>query len=187
MSRFARVVCTASALLALAGCAQFDTGSAARRRASELLECDEEDVGVTQVGAYRFRGEGCGRSVEVVCTAAALEPTCYRQGAVASSGGEAPFEDDEAVEADDTRAEAPATDVEARIRAGLDARRDDIVACVGRDRVAVRVAYDAEGAVTIGLQGELEGSPEEGCVRAALSGVRVAPTGASGVVVHLVR
>ncbi len=188
-----RAGCTALALaLALGGCAQFDTGSAARRRSSELLDCDEEDVEIEQVGAYRFRGEGCGRRVEVVCTAAALEPVCFRQS-TPTAGGEAPFEGDELVEVDAPPeappSEAPdieAPDIEARVRAGLDARRDDILACVGQERAAVRVAYEADGAVTISLQGPLEASAEEGCVRSALAGVRVPSSTTSGVVVHLV-
>ncbi len=80
----------------------------------------------------------------------------------------------------------PAAPIEETIRRGLDARRDDVLACTGRTASVVRVRYDLEGAVQITLAGDLEGSPEEGCVRAALSGVHVA-RGASGTVLHLLR
>jgi hypothetical protein len=50
----------------------------------------------------------------------------------------------------------------------------------------VRVRYALDGSVTVALAGDLEGSPEEGCVRAAIGGVRVEP-GHEGVVMHLLR
>ncbi len=157
--------------------AQWDTGTVARRRAAELLECEEQSVEITAVGAYRYRGEGCGRDVVVACTAAALEPQCLRESELASAGGEEePEVDPEA-----------AGRIEEHVRAGLEARRDDVLACVGRDRVAVRVGYAPDGSIDIALQGALHETPEERCVQDALEGVRVAATGASGVVVHLVR
>jgi hypothetical protein len=236
-ARLLSSLAVAAVVSSLGGCARWDTGNAARTSAAALLACAEEQVQVTPVADFRYRGEGCGRRVQVVCTAAALEPTCYRQGRVETSGGEsvasapeagtarvreaevaAPMESgaltEDAVDnaalgevsepsagevSEGVRATAgsarvstdagaaDAAAIEVRIRAGLDARREDVLACVGRERVAVRVTYDGEGAVRITLQGALEGSPEEGCVRAALEGVRVPGTGASGAVVHLVR
>ena len=88
-------------------------------------------------------------------------------GAVRSSGGEV-------------------SAAEAAIRQGLDARADDVLACVDRDRIAVRVTHHADGTVRVALTGDLAGSPEEGCVRSALGDVR-APVGPSGVVLHLLR
>src|SRR5690606_19240692 len=107
-------------------------------------------------------------------TAGALEPLCIDERELTSAGGESAVEPE------------PSEGVEANIRAGLDGRREDILACVARDRVAVRVAYAPDGSVEVRLQGELEGTPEERCVQQALEGVRVAP-GAAGTVVHLVR
>lgn len=75
---------------------------------------------------------------------------------------------------------------EAAIRRGLDSRAGDVMACVDRDRVAVRVTHHTDGTVRVALTGDLSGTPEEGCVRSALGDVR-APAGASGVVLHLVR
>lgn len=163
--------------LLLSACAQFDTGSVARRRAAEVLECEEPSVEVTAIGAYRFRGEGCGRSVVLACTAAALEPQCLPESELATAGGESepPPADPEV-----------AAEIEQRIRAGLEARSEDVLACVGRDRVAVRVGYAPDGSVDVALQGTLHDTPEERCVQDALEGVRVAATGTSGVVVHLV-
>jgi len=160
--------------ISLTGCAQIDTGSVAHRTAARLLECEPESTELTALSSYRYRAEGCGRSVQVACTAGALEPVCVGESELASAGGEveAPAEP-EASEA-----------IEERIRAGLEARREDVLACVGRDRVAVRVGYAPDGSVDVTLQGALHDTPEERCVQNALDGVRVA-TGAAGTVVHL--
>lgn len=163
-----------TAALLVAGCAQFDTGNAARTSAAAALECQEQNTTVTAVSAYRYRGEGCGRSVVVACTAGALEPQCLPEAELASAGG--------AVE---RAPEAEASDeIERHIRAGLEGRREDVLACVGRERVGVRVGYAPDGSVDVTLQGELHESPEERCVQDALEGVRVG-RGAAGTVVHL--
>lgn len=88
--------------------------------------------------------------------------------------------------ADEPPAVPVRSSIESTIRHGLDARRADVLACTGRTATVVRVQYDLEGALVISLAGDLEGSPEEGCVRAALSGVHVA-RGESGTVLHLLR
>lgn len=159
------------------GCATFDTGSVARTRAQALLGC--EDVEMEQLGAYRFRGTGCGDTIVVACTAAALEPVCLR-------------ESDERTVHHEPEREEPIPDtadsgIEAQIRAGLDSRRADVLACAGEDRAAVRVAYAPDGSLDITLQGALRGTPEERCVQDALDGVRVDASDRGGVVVHLVR
>jgi hypothetical protein len=185
----------ASSIL-LVGCAQFDTGSVAQRSAAGLLDCPQSEVSMTQVGAYRYRGEGCGGTVSVACTSAALEPRCLREGD--SAGGEdepaldegdadGDAETEEAEETEPVVAETPDASVEAQIRAGLDARREDILECVGRERVAIRAGYAPDGSVALSLQGDRAGTAEERCVVDALDGVRVAATGEAGVVVHLIR
>jgi len=153
------------------GCSGIDLGDAARRDTAEALQCPAEEVELEQLGEYRYRGDGCGRVVLVACTASALEPRCFPQ----SSGDGDPGETEE-----------PPPDVEATIRGGLEARRDDVLACVGRDRIGVRAAYTGEGVVSLSLQGDLADTPEEACVRDALGGVRVAATGEEGVIIHLV-
>ena len=175
------------------GCAQIDTGSQALRALAESLDCPEARVAMTQVGAYRYRGEGCGRDTTVVCTASRLEPTCLHEatagGAVARAEQGDPAEEPatDASERPPTVAATPDATVEAQIRAGLDARREDVLACVGRDRVGVRAGYAPDGSVAFSLQGDLTGSPEEACVADALDGVRVPANGEAGVVIHLVR
>jgi len=168
VTRLGRAV--ALALLA-AGCSGIDLGDAARRDTAEALQCPSEEVALEQLGEYRYRGDGCGREVVVACTASALEPRCFPQ----SMGGDAQEQTAE-----------PPPDVEATIRGGLEARRDDVLACVGRARVGVRAAYTGEGVVSLSLQGDLADTPEEACVRDALGGVRVAATGEEGVIIHLV-
>jgi hypothetical protein len=61
-----------------------------------------------------------------------------------------------------------------------------VLACTGRSASVVRVRYALDGSITLTLAGDLEGSPEEGCVRAAIGGVRV-DAGHEGTVMHLVR
>jgi hypothetical protein len=165
---------TASLVLLALGCGSIDTGSVAHRTAARLLECEPESTELTALSSYRYRGEGCGRSVMVACTAAALEPQCLAESELATAGAE-----------EEEPASAGASEeVEAHIRTGLEARRDDVLACVGRDRVAVRVGYAPDGSVDVSLQGALHETPEERCVQDTLEGVRVAG-GASGTVVHL--
>lgn len=163
--------------LLLVGCG-IDTGDAARRDAARALRCPRAQVELEQIGAYRYVGRGCGRNVTVTCTASALEPACLPEDELTAGHGD---EGDALVDT-----EAP-PEVERQVRAGLTARRDDVLACTGRRRVAVRVAYAPDGSLDLTLQGDLEGSAQERCVQDALSGVRVAATGGAGVVVHLVR
>lgn len=79
------------------------------------------------------------------------------------------------------------TAVEARIRAALEERAANILACVGTDRVGVRVRYAPGKPLGIALQGDLEGSPEQECVAAELTGVRIDTERAKGTVVRVVR
>ncbi|MEQ8458508.1 MAG: hypothetical protein RLO52_40950 [Sandaracinaceae bacterium] len=171
------------------GCASFDTGSVARSSAAELLACNEAALEMSQVGAYRYRAAGCGGEVTVACTASALEPRCLRVSDAAPVAAD--VEDHAPGEVEPSQTVAPEREQEqaqeARIRAGLDARKDDVLACVGAERAAVRVAYAADGTLTFGLQGALAGSPEERCVVDALDGVRAPASGRAGVVVHLLR
>lgn len=73
---------------------------------------------------------------------------------------------------------------EEALRQAIEARRDDVLACAPHDRVVVRVRTDANGAASVALGGDLAGSAEEGCVRAALDDLRAGP---SLEVLHLVR
>jgi hypothetical protein len=77
--------------------------------------------------------------------------------------------------------------VAARIRNALDDHASDIVACVGREPVAVRVRYVPEPPLQIGLQGDLAGTAEETCVVGALRTLTVDVQGTAGEVIHLVR
>ncbi|MFO0681757.1 MAG: hypothetical protein U0234_06890 [Sandaracinus sp.] len=85
-----------------------------------------------------------------------------------------------------TTATPASPEAEAAIRAGLDARRADVFACTQHDPTVVRVTYAADGTLEIHLAGGLAGSAEEGCVRAALSGVRAPESATGGAVLHLI-
>lgn len=192
-------------------CASWDPDNQARDRAVAVLDCTE--VTMEKLADLRYRATGCGSRVEILCSAGHLEPVClavrprdteHVSGiADVGSGGETPLAEAGPPAPDDgepTGPEAedegplagaepgadPTAEIEARIRGGLDARRDDVLACTNRSATVVRVRYAVDGSIALTLGGDLEGSPEEGCVRAALGGVRVAP-GHVGVVMHLVR
>jgi hypothetical protein len=163
-------------LLLLAGCGAFDTGTVARREAARALDCAEDAVSVEETGYYRYRGVGCAGRVDLACSMGRRDPVCLIvDGALAAVGGE---------EAAPVASEA---EVAQAIRTRLEGRRDDLLACAGAARLAVRVTYAADGSVVIALQGERSGSPEEACVRDVLRGARLPPPGRGGVVVHLLR
>lgn len=186
----------------VAACGQWDDQTAAREHAREAMGCF--DVEVERTEAHRFHATGCGGEADIVCSEGSLSPVCIRVAARGTSGGEArPDEEDQDVDVDVDAATdehvdeavvtgdpdpAPAgpTAAEVAIRRGLDARAADVIACVDRSSIAVRVNHAADGTVSVTLSGDLRSSPEEGCVRAALGDVRV-PPGEPGVVVHLVR
>ena len=207
--------------LLLAACDQWDTDTSARDRATAVLDCTS--VEMTKVEDNHYRAEGCGRTIELLCTASELEPECIAMRprgegpsrlSEVGAGGEqepvapAPTGDDILREQaamleqadpdadDDAPLRVPpppgagendaVMQSEAQIRRGLDARRDDVLACADRNSVVVNVAYAVDGSVSIGLAGDLQGTPQEGCVRAAFQGVRVA-AGQAGVVMHLLR
>jgi hypothetical protein len=200
--------CLLGGVLAVAGCDSWDPSIRARQAAAETFACESAEV--TQTEENRWHAVGCGHEGDFACTSGALEPTCIQ---VRSAGGERPVEEDEPAAdtrsvaeseaalyaqaaredpdldpgADESAAEAEEAPSAAErvIRAGLDAHRADIVACTQRDPTVLRVSYTSDGELDVHLSGGLEGSPEEGCVRAALSGAR-APEGESGTVLHLV-
>jgi hypothetical protein len=89
---------------------------------------------------------------------------------------------------DDAPARAQdAPDLEARIRAHLDAHREDVLACVNAPRAVLQVAYAPDGKAVVSLQGAEAGGPLEGCVRAVLGAIPVQGADEPGTVVHLVR
>jgi len=70
---------------------------------------------------------------------------------------------------------------ERAVREHLDARRNAILACVGTDSAAVTVRWSTEGAVSASIDGVT--ANVDGCVRAAVGELRVAP-GAAGELLH---
>jgi len=191
----------ALAVLAMvAGCDPWDPAIRARDLARETFAC--ENVDIQQIEDARWHATGCGHEGDFACTSGQLSPTCMQ---VRTAGAEHPIEDDEP--APDTRSVAASeaalyasqhdagpplaqvaetsTAAEDAIRAGLDAHRGDVYACTQHDPTVVRVDYAVDGSLDVHLAGGLAGTPEEGCVRAALEGAR-APAGSSGTVLHLV-
>lgn len=212
MSARVAMALTLSAL-ALCGCESWDPSVRARERAAETFECP--GIEMTQTEENRWHAIGCGHEGDFACTAGALEPVCIQvrtaggehplddesdappdTRSIAESEAalyaRAEHEDpdldpsaDESVAETEAEAEPAESAAERTIRAGLDAHRADIVACTQRDPTVLRVVYASDGELDVHLSGGLEGSPEEGCVRAALAGAR-APEGESGTVLHLV-
>jgi hypothetical protein len=199
-------------LLLATACDSWDPAVRARQRASETFSC--ADVTMTQTGEDRWHANGCGMEGDFACTSGRLEPTCIQVRTAGGErpddeddvGAPPSVAESEAAlyaqaEADDpdldptadegeaeaTHESAPPAEsaVQRAIRAGIDAHRADVFACTQHDPTVVRVRYETDGAITLSLAGGLEGTPEEGCVRAALAGAR-APEGESGVLLHLV-
>jgi hypothetical protein len=77
--------------------------------------------------------------------------------------------------------------VEAWVRQALDMRGREILSCVERPTVAVRAVLHVDGRISITLRGDLESTPEEGCVRAALSDFRLPAGGRERTIIHVVR
>lgn len=79
--------------------------------------------------------------------------------------------------------QAPDADAEAALRAAIDQRSADLLACAASERVRVELSYDA-GTLAVQLGGELSGSAEEGCIRHLLQDLSAPP--GHGRLVHLV-
>lgn len=73
----------------------------------------------------------------------------------------------------------------AALRSALDDQAPVVLACVAQPLVALRVTWSA-GEAQVSLQGAQAGTPEEGCIRAALGDGLRAPEG-SGELLHVVR
>lgn len=93
----------------------------------------------------------------------------------------------ESLEEPPNRGEGEAID--RRVRAWLDAGREDVLSCVSSDRAAIRVDLSAEGSTIVALHGEGAGSPEERCVAAALGAFPLGEgfDGKPHRVIHVVR
>ncbi len=167
-------------LLWMLGCAGWDPEARARDQAREWLDCEE--VALESVGESAYRASGCGRTLGVACTTSTNEPYCTRVR-IASAGGE---ESGARAGAESGTGIGAGVEAESLVRALLDARREDVLACASRERVVVRASWSASGDVGWTLEGELAGSPEEGCARAALGPLHVDVT-AAGTLLHLVR
>lgn len=83
-----------------------------------------------------------------------------------------------------TTTPAPLSSGTDQARGALNARREALLACAGRDVIGIRSSWDAAGTLSISLQPPLAGGPEEECVRSQLSGVRIGAT-SPGEVVHV--
>lgn len=73
----------------------------------------------------------------------------------------------------------------ARIRAALDQRREALLACTDRPVMGVRVRWEASGRVSVSLNGELSGSPEEDCLRSQLESLALHESDDAGELVHV--
>lgn len=80
---------------------------------------------------------------------------------------------------------APPPDEDKAIREALDANRDAILACAGAEIASVRVS--AGPPITIGFNGKLAGSPEEQCLRSAISTEKLPAMTEGSVVIHVLR
>jgi hypothetical protein len=172
------------------------------RRGDHLLQFvkTEEDLSCVEAAAKRIEVPEAQRKrfsyvlvlvdepSQEVLEAAAAPSTA----ATVEQAGSAP--DEEATSAAPAEPQADAATaslpphVQARIRAHLDALREDILACVDAERAPVRVERTSDGGQTVALQGAGAGTPAEGCVGAVVGSLPF-EEGAdeAGVILHLVR
>lgn len=84
-------------------------------------------------------------------------------------------------------AQASETDAtEQRLRAALDERTGDILDCAAADRVVLHLQWTESSPPRVSVQGELSGTPNEGCIRAALAEDLSISPGSPGALIHLV-
>jgi hypothetical protein len=181
------------------GCAAWDAEAQARDSAREWLDCEE--VELEPAAETAWHASGCGRTVDVACSTSANSPHCIRVRIASPGGEETAGEEVHASASEPAHASttpdattstaaaepAPPSAAERALRAALDARREDALACASRDRLVVSATWTASGEVSLALSGDLAGSPEEGCVRAALGDLRAEGVTAPGTILHLLR
>ena len=179
-----------AALWLLGGCAGYYMMNAAKDRAVVDLSCERTKIEVADVGAGAYRATGCGGIATYVCTGrTCIKESMEEQPRVSSApesssespipgadSGEGETEDDDEVKA-----------AKEALRGAIDERREDILACVGSERAAVVAEAMPDGAVVLSLQGKLSSSPQEECLRGAVSDLRTEPRESGFTVVHLVR
>lgn len=169
-----------------AGCAGWEPEPRARALAQEIMHCDA--LTLSDGGESVWQVSGCGQEIWVACTNGRNEPYCTQVRRPGSAGGEQRAE----AEADAGPAAAAVStpvprSVDASVREFLDAHVEDVLACTGGSRVALRARWDAHGTVVLFLNGALARSAEEGCVRAAVGEHTVEEPGEGGELLHLVR
>lgn len=182
-------MCFATLGICAAGCAGWEPEPRARALAQELMHCDA--VTMTDGGESVWQVNGCGNEIWVACTNGRNEPYCTQVRRPGSAGGEATASaatTDAAAAGSVAAAPVPvARTVDASVREFLDAHVDDVLACTGGSRVALRARWDANGTLVLFLNGAAARSAEEGCVRAAVGEHIVAEPGEGGELLHLVR
>jgi len=159
----------------------------ALRRAAEEIPCAPEGLAVQMLGAGAYHVDGCGVVLAYECIHSPRGSFCSTRERRELGAG-APTSQAEIATA---RTDAPRTpgdpSADAAARDAVRARAASILACVAGETVALEVTWSADGALDASLRGELAGSPEESCVRAAIADLRIAAPGAPGRILHAVQ
>ena len=83
---------------------------------------------------------------------------------------------------------ATPSELQARVRAMVTARRETILLCNGGAPTAVVADWTADGVLTIRLPDARAGSAEDGCIRESATGARIEPApGVAGSLLHPVQ
>ncbi len=152
-------------------------------RHSRWQTCQQAGGGMAMVGAQPVTG---GATVTVYTVDGSGSVATTAQPAVVATPAPAPAT---------VQPTAPATtgpvptpeQVEAGVRQWIDSQRASILACTQTQAALVEVSWTTTGTPSVALGGELHGTPGEGCVATALSGVQFNSGGQAGALRHVVQ
>lgn len=156
-----------------------------------VMACFPADRAAVRVRAT-VSSRGAVTYSRVVSAATASEQACVRDY-LAGATGAAVADRSRTADIEYTRAAIPApratpsaaTPAAADpVRAAVDGRRAAVLACVGGATVVCELTVAGDGSISVALRGDLAGTPEEGCVRAALAGIYAPAPATPGVVLH---
>jgi hypothetical protein len=161
-------------------------GTVQTRAASEL-PCSLGAVEVEQLGSGGYRALGCGQWISFTCGATATGDVCATnaRGTLTPSSSQSRS----ATTPEQPMAQRPPADVppDRAAREAVDERARAILACVGDDALALQISWSSTGALDALLQGDLQGSPQEQCVRGIIQQLSIPSPGEASTILHAVQ
>lgn len=168
---------------------------AALQRAEGEIQCAPQDLTVRGLGGSGYLVWGCGRFVTFTCMripngsmsgGVMCDPSqigVLAEAATATQEIAPPPAVPAPVQPLPTAAPATSAAEIAAARVTIDGHAAAVMACVADSALALDVIWDSSGGITVSVPTRA-GSVEEGCVVAALAGVRVASATTGGHILH---